>query len=309
MLNRGDGSLKHSTMESFPEFIRPGTVAVFNDTRVRKCRIYGYSSSGGNVEFLLLKEQRKNLWEALVRRIAKQKEGKEYNFPGGIKGKIEKRESSTVLVRFDSDIDDDYLERYGHIPLPPYIKREDTPEDELRYQTVYSKKTGSVAAPTAGLHFNEKIIEELKVRGIEILFVTLHVGLGTFTPIRTEEVENHRMHREEYEIDEQTANSINKARREGRKILAVGTTTLRAIESAYDEEMVRAKRDETDLYIYPGYRFKVVDQLLTNFHAPESSLLALVMAFSGKESIQRAYREAALKEYRFFSYGDAMLIL
>ena len=198
------------------------------------------------------------------------------------------------------------------MPLPPYIKREDTEEDSDRYQTVYAENTGSVAAPTAGLHFTEAILDKLSKRNIQVASVTLHVGLGTFIPVRTDNVEEHIMHKEEYEISEDTALMINQAKKEGRKVLAVGTTSVRTIESAWKDSdgkgTVLSGKSSTDIYIYPGYRFKVVDQMLTNFHTPDSSLILLVSAFAGKEKIKNAYSEAIREKYRFFSYGDAMLI-
>jgi S-adenosylmethionine:tRNA ribosyltransferase-isomerase len=225
-----------------------------------------------------------------------------------------------LLLRFDRPIDDAWLDLHGHVPLPPYIKRDDTDVDAERYQTVYARDYGSTAAPTAGLHFTSELLAELGKAGIETAFITLHVGLGTFLPVRTENLEDHAMHEEAYCIDDDTARRIEKARAEGRKILAVGTTSLRALESAWLEAMPDAaapgagglgRRGEgsTSIFIYPGYRFKIVDALFTNFHTPESTLLMLVSAFAGREFILDSYKEAVKEGYRFFSYGDACLIL
>ena len=215
-------------------------------------------------------------------------------------------------VTFTEEINDLWLDKYGHMPLPPYIRREDTEEDSDRYQTVYAKDTGSVAAPTAGLHFTDTILERLAKRCVEVTFITLHVGLGTFIPVRTENVEEHLMHKEEYEISKENAFKINQAKKEGKKILAVGTTSVRTLESAWkgtrEKGSISPGKSSTDIYIYPGYQFKVVDQMLTNFHTPDSSLILLVSAFAGKERIKNAYNEAIKQKYRFFSYGDAMWI-
>ena len=223
---------------------------------------------------------------------------------------IEKEnDDGTRDVRFDSDIDESFFQTLGHVPLPPYIKREDNWKDENRYQTIYAKKEGSVAAPTAGLHFTPEIMEKIKERGIKIYEVTLHVGAGTFLPVRSEEIENHHMHTESYEISPETAEELNKAKREGKTIVAVGTTSIRTLESASDENgVLTSLKGDTSIFIYPGYKFKFVDNLLTNFHTPESTLLMLVSALAGKDHILTSYRHAVEEKYRFFSYGDAMFI-
>jgi S-adenosylmethionine:tRNA ribosyltransferase-isomerase len=206
-------------------------------------------------------------------------------------------------------VDEDYLEKHGHVPLPPYIHRQDTLADGSRYQTVYARQVGSAAAPTAGLHLSEELLAELRGRGLEVVPVTLHVGLGSFLPIRSERIEAHVMHTESYCVPPETAQVVNRAVAEGRKVLAVGTTAVRTLESAWSGEELRAGEGQTSLYILPGYRFRVVSHLLTNFHTPQSTLLVLVSAFAGRQAILRAYREAVRERYRFFSYGDAMLIL
>ena len=312
VLNKQSGSLDHKIITEFPDIVEEGTLIVVNNSRVRKARIYGVSKNGGKIEFLLIKQISPNSWETIVSKRKKQKKGKEYLFPGDLTGTITVYNETQTVISFSGSVDDSWLEKYGHVPLPPYIKRKDTKEDTDRYQTVYAENTGSVAAPTAGLHFTENILNELKERNIDMVSVTLHVGLGTFLPVRTQTVEEHKMHTEEYEISEKTAAKINQAKKEGRKILAVGTTSVRTIESAWKgsvaEGSLKPGKGSTDIYIYPGYEFKVVDQMLTNFHTPDSSLILLVSAFAGKENIKKAYLEAIAKKYRFFSYGDVMLI-
>lgn len=313
VLDKKTGLLNHKMITDFPQLIEEGTLLVLNNSRVRKARIYGISLTGGKVEFLLIKQISSNSWETIVSKRKKQRVNKKFNFSGDLEGVITVHsENSTSVITFSKEIDDSWLDEHGHMPLPPYIKREDTKEDSERYQTVYAEITGSVAAPTAGLHFTDTILDELKAKNIEIVSVTLHVGLGTFLPVRTEIVEEHKMHTEEYEISEDTALKINQAKMEGRKILAVGTTSVRTLESAIKGSatggLIKSGKGKTDIYIYPGYEFKVVDQMLTNFHTPDSSLILLVSAFAGKDNIKNAYAEAIEKKYRFFSYGDAMLI-
>ncbi len=308
VLDRSSGRYTHSTMQAFPDFIDENTLLVVNNSRVRKARLFGTSKTGGRVEFLLVKKIYDTKWTAMVSKKKKQHPGKKFIFPGGITGEIAEDLGDLRSIQFSDTVDDTYLDKFGHIPLPPYIKREDNKEDWSRYQTVYAKKTGSAAAPTAGLHFTDEIISKIKERGIGIVPVTLHVGLGTFIPVRAENIEDHKMHEEEYEISSETAEQINTAKKAGKKILAVGTTSTRTLESAWTHEGIKPGRASTDLFIYPGYKFKVVDQMLTNFHTPDSSLIILVSAFAGTENIKKAYQEAVRKRYRFFSYGDAMFI-
>ena len=312
VMDKNTGLLEHKMITDFPDMVKDGTLIIVNNSRVRKARLYGTSDTGGKVEFLLIKQLSMHTWEAIVSKKKKQKVGKRFTFPGNVKGKITGISKDGAEITFAEEIDDFWLDKYGHMPLPPYIKREDTEEDSDRYQTVYAKNTGSVAAPTAGLHFTEEILDRLTKRNIEVVSVTLHVGLGTFIPVRSEIVEEHTMHTEEYEISEDTAFKINQAKKEGRKILAVGTTSVRTIESAWegsiDNGVIVPGKSSTNIYIYPGYEFKVVDHMLTNFHTPDSSLILLVSAFAGKDRIKNAYTEAIKQKYRFFSYGDAMLI-
>lgn len=282
---------------------------VFNDSRVRKARIYGHPESGeGIVEFLLLDRLAPGLWRSMVKRSKRQRTGKRFAFPDGLYGEIVAEDGKFRHVRFDRDIDETWFERNGHIPLPPYIRREDAPEDAERYQTVFSRTTGSAAAPTAGLHFTDELLRVLQERGVQIAYITLHVGLGTFLPVRAENLEDHRMHEESYTVSEQTADSIERAIAETRPILAVGTTSVRTLESAWNGTSIHRGSGRTSIFMYPGYRFKIVDRLFTNFHTPQSTLLMLVCAFAGVDAVLGAYDEAVRQRYRFFSYGDAMLI-
>jgi S-adenosylmethionine:tRNA ribosyltransferase-isomerase len=321
VLDRSTGSISHSAVRELPSFVEEGSLIVFNDSRVRKARLVGRAiDTGGIIEFLLLRRCGPADWLAVASRAKRQKPGRRYLLPESVQAEIvgapdggAAGHGETRILRFDPPIDDDYLERVGHIPLPPYIRREDAPADAERYQTVYSRVIGSSASPTAGLHFTDEILESLVRKGILFASVTLHVGLGTFLPVRSEEVEAHRMHEEEYEIPEATRDAVMSAKAEGRPVLAVGTTSLRALESAWREEEgpagLRSGRASTSIFIVPGYDFKVVDGLFTNFHTPRSTLLMLVSAFAGRERILGAYEEAIRMRYRFFSYGDAMLLV
>ncbi len=317
VLDRANGNRKHSMVSDVASFLEPGTVMVFNDSKVRKARLYGTAlDTGAKVEFLLLSPVGGQIgpvvsatsWIAMASKARRQKIGRTYLFPGGIKGSIVGENADEKIIEFDLPVGDAYLDLNGHIPLPPYIKRDDDTADSDRYQTVYARMTGSAACPTAGLHFTEAILDSIAAAGIQMEWVTLHVGLGTFLPVRAEQIEQHRMHEEWYSVSEKTAAAVNAAKREGRKILAVGTTSLRTLESSWSPEGLRAGASSTSIFIYPGYRFNVIDQLFTNFHTPMSTLLMLVSAFAGRESILNTYAEAIEKGYRFFSYGDAMLI-
>lgn len=317
VLDRADGRRTHSMVSDVASFLEPGTVMVFNDSKVRKARLYGTAlDTGAKVEFLLLSPVGGQIgpvvsatsWIAMASKARRQKIGRTYLFPGGIKGSIVGENADEKIIEFDVPLGDAYLDVNGHIPLPPYIKRDDDTADSDRYQTVYARMTGSAACPTAGLHFTEAILDSIAAAGIQMEWVTLHVGLGTFLPVRAEQIEQHRMHEEWYSVSEKTAAAVNAAKREGRKILAVGTTSLRTLESSWSPEGLRAGASSTSIFIYPGYHFNVIDQLFTNFHTPMSTLLMLVSAFAGRESILDTYAEAIEKGYRFFSYGDAMLI-
>lgn len=316
VLDKNSGEYKDMMMSDFPSLLPENSVLVVNNSKVRKARTYAESvETGGVVEFLFLGKNSNGSWKAMVTKSKRQKKGKRFVWKDS-EGKayvyavIEKEnDDGTRDVRFDSDIDESFFQTLGHVPLPPYIKREDNWKDENRYQTIYAKKEGSVAAPTAGLHFTPEIMEKIKERGIKIYEVTLHVGAGTFLPVRSEEIENHHMHTESYEISPETAEELNKAKREGKTIVAVGTTSIRTLESASDENgVLTSLKGDTSIFIYPGYKFKFVDNLLTNFHTPESTLLMLVSALAGKDHILTSYHHAVEEKYRFFSYGDAMFI-
>jgi S-adenosylmethionine:tRNA ribosyltransferase-isomerase len=318
VLDRASRSLIHRMTAELPEILESGSLLVFNDSRVRKARIYGESkSSGARVEFLLLQKLDAHTWRTVVQRSRRRRPGSRYVFPGGLEGDICGDEGEFRLLRFNAPVDDAWLDVYGHIPLPPYIKREDTAEDAARYQTVYAAAPGSAAAPTAGLHFTRELLARLEDRGIETAFLTLHVGLGTFWPVRTENIEDHRMHEETYTITEETACRVEKARAEGRKVVAVGTTSVRTLEAAWRDGRLMRGEGATSIFIYPGYVFKVADALFTNFHTPRSTLLMLAAAFAepktgafaGRDFILESYARAVREGYRFFSYGDAMLIL
>ena len=322
LLNRETGAVKHFKMEDLPDLISPDTLMVFNNSRVRRSRCYGVKISefseqneAKEREFMFLNQMNSegNLWHTMVKGAKKVKVGNKYRFSDGSVGQIIESEgnigSEFRTIKFDSRIDDDWFSKNGHIPLPPYIRREDDDTDSERYQTVYAKETGSSACPTAGLHFTQKMFERLDEKGIERVFVTLHVGLGTFLPVRTENIEEHKMHDEVYTIPFDVAEKINQAKKAGRPILAVGTTSVRTLESASDENgFVKGGSSSTHIFMYPGYRFKCVNQMFTNFHTPESTLIMLVSAFAGRENILSAYEQAVKERYHFFSYGDCMLI-
>ena len=315
-LGRNDGSVEDHMMDDLPDLIEPNTLMVFNNSRVRRARVYGVKeSTGREIEFMFLNQIDKEcrVWNVMVKNAKKQKAGMTYRFPDGSIGEIIEIEGNKGTefraLQFDFVIDEAWFEKNGHIPLPPYIRREDTEEDSERYQNVYSREVGSAACPTAGLHFTPEMLERLKEKGIEMEFVTLHVGLGTFLPVREDNIEDHKMHTEYYTVTKEVADKINKAKKEGRPILAVGTTSVRTLESASkDDGTVIPGTRGTHIFMYPGYKFKVVDQMFTNFHTPESTLIMLVSAFAGKENIMNAYKHAVDKRYRFFSYGDCMLI-
>lgn len=327
VLDRLTGNVKHCMMDDLESLVDDNTLMVFNNSKVRRSRcfakkIQSQESINNNeqepqkeVEFMILSiVPNLNAWKAMVKNAKKQKVGCKYIFSDGTIGTIIDNpqdigtEFRTLI--FDKPLDEKWFERNGHIPLPPYIKRNDTEQDSQRYQNVYAKETGSAACPTAGLHFTEQMISKLAQRGIEQEFVTLHVGLGTFLPVRVDNIEDHKMHEEIFTISEEVAERITQAVRSGKKILAVGTTSVRTLESAWDVEKneLVAGTHSTRIFIYPGYKFKVVNQLFTNFHTPESTLMMLVSAFAGKSHIMSAYQEAIEKKYRFFSYGDAMFI-
>lgn len=314
VLNRNTRGIQHTTFSQLPEFLSPGDLMVLNNTRVIPARLIGRKEkTGGKVEVLLLSPKDKGLWEAMVKRSSRITPGTKVIFGDGrlvarILGKTETQER---LIQFQHNGDlRGLLEEFGRPPLPPYIKREAEDSDRERYQTVYAKKNGAVAAPTAGLHFTEALLGKMEAKGIKKVELTLHVGLGTFLPVRTENVEDHNLHEENLEITSEAARQVNETRASGRRIVAVGTTSVRAIESAADVNgHISPRSGSTGIFIYPGYKFRAVDALVTNFHLPMSTLLMLVSAFAGREFIMEAYREAVRERYRFYSYGDAMLIM
>lgn len=315
VVHRDTDKLEHRHFYEILDYINPGDCLVMNNSKVIPARLFGVKEiTGAKVEFLLIKRIKDDIWEAMVRPGKKLHVGDRVSFAedGVLSAKIiEHGEGGTRIVRFEYEGNfHEILDRIGKIPLPPYIERDSDEEDKERYQTVYCKEEGSVAAPTAGLHFTEELMEKARQKGARIAYVTLHVGIGTFRPVKCETIEEHKMHFEEYEIDEENAAIINEAKSAVGRIISVGTTSTRTLESAAAEDgTVIAGRGNTDIFIYPGYQFKVIDSLITNFHLPKSTLLMLVSALYNRENILAVYKEAVDQKYRFFSYGDAMLIL
>jgi S-adenosylmethionine:tRNA ribosyltransferase-isomerase len=312
VLDRATGGLRHHSFSELPELLDSGDVIVVNDTRVVPARLCGRKESGGRVEFLVLSAPNgscEHVGECLVK--GKPRIGSRVSLPGGIEAEtIDYTGPGRAMVRFRSERPfAQVLGEVGQVPLPPYLRREAEAADRERYQTVYAEREGAVAAPTAGLHFSPGLLEALRGRGVEVLRLTLHVGYASFMPLRCEDVRDHTIHSEPAEVGAEVARAINRARGAGKRIVAVGTTTTRALEWAAGPEGVDARSGACDLYIYPGFKFRAVDRLITNFHLPKSSLLLLVSAFAGREAILNAYREAVDHGYRFYSYGDAMLIL
>ncbi len=311
VVNRENGEIEHKHFYDIVDRLREGDCLVMNNTRVIPARLYGTKEgSGGKIEFLLLKRLELDKWEVILRPGKKAKVGSRFEFVGGLLRAevLEIIEDGNRIVRFEYDgVWEELLDKLGEMPLPPYIKEKLT--DRERYQTVYSKIEGSAAAPTAGLHFTKELLEKIREKGVELAYLTLHVGLGTFRPVSVENVEDHLMHTEFYQITAETAEKINRARERGGRIIAVGTTSVRTLETVADEDgKLHAQTGETSIFIYPGYKFKAVDCLITNFHLPESTLMMLVSAFSTKDIIFNAYKIAVREKYRFFSFGDAMYI-
>lgn len=305
------GDIKHSVFKDILSYLQKGDCLVLNDTRVIPARLIGEKkNTGGKIEFLLLKRNEDDTWEALVKPGKKAKIGSEFSFGNGklIAKVIDIIDDGKRVIKFSyNGIFEEVLYELGKMPLPPYIT--ETLEDNERYQTVYSKNEGSSAAPTAGLHFTNELLKEIQDKGINIVFVTLHVGLGTFRPVKVDNVNEHKMHSEYYDIPKEAADLINESKKDGNRIICVGTTSCRTLESACDDNgFVKSGSGWTDIFIYPGYKFKIVDNLITNFHLPESTLIMLVSALSTKENILNAYREAVDEKYRFFSFGDAMFL-
>lgn len=315
-LDRQSATVESRQFTDILEYFRPGDVLVVNDTRVIPARLLGHKLTGGKVEVFLVRQYPEAVeaeeWLCLTKSSKPLRVGTVVNFTPDFSAEVlEEVESPYRRVRFHCPGDFmQKIEVVGHLPLPPYIKREDKQEDCSRYQTVFAREKGAVAAPTAGLHFTEKILQQLAVAGVEILNLTLHVGLGTFLPVRVDDIRQHKMHAELFSIPEATAAAVNLARSEGRRIFALGTTSARALETAAtDDDQLLAGSGDSEIFIYPGYRFKIVDALITNFHLPKSTLLMLVSAFAGRDFILSAYQQAVAERFRFFSYGDCMLIM
>ena len=310
-LDRATGRWEHHVFREILDFLNPGDCLVINNTKVIPARLYGVrEETGAKIEVLLLKRREERVWETLVKPGKKARPGTKLTFGGGLlTGEVtDVVEEGNRLIRFSYEgIFEEILDKLGQMPLPPYITHE--LKDKNRYQTVYAEHDGSAAAPTAGLHFTPELLEQIRGKGVRIAHVTLHVGLGTFRPVKVENVAEHHMHSEFYFIEEDQAALINRTKAEGGRVIAVGTTSCRTLESAAGEDgVLKASSGWTDIFIYPGYRFKIMDGLITNFHLPESTLLMLVSAFAGKEHVMAAYEEAVRERYRFFSFGDAMFI-
>jgi len=311
VLNKETGEIEHKVFKDIIDYLQPGDCLVLNNTRVLPARLIGAKEgSGGKIEFLLLKRIDKDTWQTLVKPGRRAQIGTRFSFGNGeLKAAVvEMGEEGSRIVKFEYEgIFEEVLDKLGQMPLPPYIT--ERLEDRERYQTVFSKEVGSAAAPTAGLHFTEELLQRIRDKGVDIAFVTLHVGLGTFRPVKAETIEEHHMHSEYYQLSDEEASKINKAKEAGRRVIAVGTTSNRTIETiASSDGRVKAQSGWTDIFIYPGYKFKIVDALITNFHLPESTLIMLISAFSTKEFVMNAYDEAIKNRYRFFSFGDAMFI-
>ena len=311
VMDRNTGEVTHGTFRDILRYLHPGDALILNDTKVIPARLLGErEGTGASIEILLLKRMEKDVWECLVRPGKKLRPGARAVFgDGSLKAEIlEVVEGGNRLVRFEFEgIFEEVLDRLGEMPLPPYITHK--LKDRGRYQTVYARYEGSAAAPTAGLHFTPELLDEVRALGVQTGFVTLHVGLGTFRPVKVDDVEQHTMHTEWYNVPEETADLINRTHKAGGRVICVGTTSCRTVESAADENgIVHAGSDDTSIFIYPGYHFKTMDGLITNFHLPESTLIMLVSAFAGREHVLKAYEEAVRERYRFFSFGDAMFI-
>jgi len=311
VLDKEDGSIKHERFINIIDHLKPTDILVVNNTKVIPARLFGSKTTGAKVEVFLLEQKTENRWECLVKPGRKLQTGAEIIFSDQFKGKIvDHADEGGRIIEFYWKGDFwDILDNLGNVPLPPYIRRESTKKDKETYQTVYAQERGSVAAPTAGLHFTKSLMQQIKEKGIEILEVVLHVGLGTFRPVKTDDIKDHTMHSEHCQISEGVALKINQAKIDGRRIIAVGTTTTRTLESFAENGQLNSGSHWTNIFLYPGQDIQIIDGLVTNFHMPESTLMMLVSAFAGYENIMNAYKIAVSKKYKFFSYGDSMLIL
>ena len=311
VLDKETGNIEHKVFRDIIEYLNPGDCLVLNNTRVIPARLIGEKlETGGKIEFLLLKRTEEDTWQALVKPGKRAKVGTKFSFGNGklIGEVVDLSDEGSRIIKFHYDgIFEEILDELGNMPLPPYITAR--LDEKERYQTVYSKHNGSAAAPTAGLHFTEELLNKIKEKGVDIAFVTLHVGLGTFRPVKVEDVLNHKMHSEYYMVSQEVADKINRAKENGKNVICVGTTSCRTIESACNEYgKMKETSGWTEIFIYPGYKFKVLDKLITNFHLPEYTLIMLVSAICGKDNVLNAYNEAVKERYRFFSFGDAMII-
>ncbi|MGB0205113.1 MAG: tRNA preQ1(34) S-adenosylmethionine ribosyltransferase-isomerase QueA [Neptuniibacter sp.] len=303
------GELTHGVFTDVLEMIQPGDLMIFNDTRVIPARLFGQKESGGKVEVLVERVLDDKRALTHVRSSRSPKPGTRLVLEGGIEAEMVARHENLFELRFDIETNlVEALEQFGHMPLPPYMKREDQLSDRERYQTVYNKKPGAVAAPTAGLHFDDELLAKLDEKGVKRAFVTLHVGAGTFQPVKVENIDEHVMHSEYIEVSEEVCELVKQTRAQGNRVIAVGTTSVRSLESASQKGEIEPFFGDSDIFIFPGYEFKSVDAMITNFHLPESTLLMLVSAFSGFDHMKNAYKEAVEQKYRFFSYGDAMFL-
>jgi len=313
ILRRQTGPMEHQAFQDITRYLHAGDLLVMNNTRVLPARLIGKKETGGRIEMLLIPSWNgaQGEWKALIKGAGKVKRGARIRFEPEFQGEIEevKDGKGRVIFSYQGEVIE-LLQKIGHIPLPPYIKRGDEPLDRERYQTVFAERDGSIAAPTAGLHFTHALLQSLKEDGVRTAMITLHIGVGTFTPVKACDIKDHAMEAEWIEISEETAREINATKARGGRVISVGTTTTRALESFSDGKGgVRSGQGMTSLFIYPSYRFRVIDGLITNFHLPKSTLIMLVSAFAGKDVIMRAYQEAVQRKYRFYSYGDAMLII
>lgn len=310
VIDKTNGKIEHKTFKDVIDYLNPGDCLVINNTKVIPARLYGKKETGAHIELLLLKRIEGDFWEVMVKPGNKLKPGTKVEFGNGLLHAeiLDVLEGGNRKVKFEyNGIFNEFLDQIGLMPLPPYIKEELKEKD--KYQTVYAKYEGSAAAPTAGLHFTEDLLEKIKEKGVEVANVTLHVGIGTFRPVKVENVEEHDMHSEHFYIKKEDADKINNAKKNGNKVIAVGTTSCRVLESVADENgMVKEIEDDTNIFIYPGYKFKCIDSLITNFHLPKSTLIMLVSSLVGRELILKAYNEAVQEKYKFFSFGDAMII-
>jgi S-adenosylmethionine:tRNA ribosyltransferase-isomerase len=309
-LDRASGAIKDNQFSNFLDLLNANDLVVFNDTKVIPARLYGHKASGGKIEILIERVEAERQALAHIKASKSPKPDSLLNLDGGAICRVIERENDLFRLQFETEQTLlDLLADIGHIPLPPYIERADDSDDLERYQTVFAKQAGAVAAPTAGLHFDQAALDKLEAKGIAKAFVTLHVGSGTFQPVRADDLADHVMHKEFYQVSQATVDAVEQARARGGRVVAIGTTAVRALESASRSGSLQAGFGDTDLFITPGYEFKSVDAMLTNFHLPESTLLMLISAFAGYDAVMQAYQHAIQQQYRFFSYGDAMVII